>query len=80
MLNKKNAKGNHCLFCHDGYPLPEKEASKALNSFNAMYLSVDDGNVYLTAVPADPYYEFGIGVSFCPWCGRKLHVTEDIMN
>ncbi len=71
---------NHCSRCNDGYPLPEKEAAAALDGAFEMYLSVDDGKVCLTAVPDDPYYEFGIAVRFCPWCGRKLHPKTEFAD
>lgn len=71
---------DHCTHCHDGYPLPEKEAAENIGGYNEMYLSNDDGNIWLTAVPDDPYYEFGTRVRFCPWCGRELHVKGDIKN
>ena len=71
---------DHCTHCNDGYPLPEKEAAEALNGSFEMYLSSDGVKICLTAVPDDPYYEFGIPVRFCPWCGRELHAAEDIKN
>lgn len=70
----------HCTHCNDGYPLPEKVAAESIDGAFEMYLSVDDGKICPTAVPDDPYYEFGILVRFCPWCGRELHVTEDIKS
>ncbi len=76
----RNNTMNQCPRCNDGYPLPEKEAARTLDRLNEMYLSIDDGKIWLTSVPDDPFCEVRILVRFCPWCGRELHVMEDVKD
>lgn len=80
MLNSnKNVKNkdNYCSHCNDGHPLPHEVAEMELGGGYEMYLSVvEDGRVWLTAEPDDPWYTFAKEVRFCPWCGRELRAAD----